>query len=237
MVGDPTVLDVQLDPDLAPVNREMLHEQIYNQLKRNLMMGRFIPGQKLPLRGLAQSLGTSLMPVRDALQRLESAGCVVTTANRTMMVPEFSLKQLHDIRTLRIILEGAAAEQAAARRSDEELVILRSYVEEIKKSAEQNDIDLFLEANYHFHMKIAEMSQLSFISNFLEPLWMHIGPSVRRTVPNQALFFSSAQRHRDVYNAIASRNGAAANEAMRLDILEGTNFQDHDESAKGRHSS
>ncbi|MBO0661416.1 GntR family transcriptional regulator [Jiella sp. MQZ9-1] len=224
MAGDQKAIDVQLDPDLAPVSREMLHEQIYNQMKRNLMMGRFVPGQKLPLRGLAQSLGTSLMPVRDALQRLESVGCVVSAANRTMMVPEFSAKQLGDICTLRIILEGAAAEQAAVHRSEKELEILLSYVEEIEKSTEQDDVDLFLEANYHFHMQVAEMSKISFIKNILEPLWMHIGPSVRRTVPNQALFFISARRHRDVYDAIVSRDGGAAAEAMRMDILEGTNF-------------
>lgn len=202
----------------------MLHEQIYTRLKRNLMMGRFVPGQKLPLRILAKSLGTSLMPVRDALQRLESTGCVVSMPNRTMMVPEFSSKQLQDICTLRTILEGAAAERAALLRTQEELGALRSHVDDIVRSAETNDIDLFLEANYHFHMLVADMSRLSFIGNLLEPLWMHIGPSVRRSVPNDVLFQSAARHHREVYDAIVAKDPPKAAAAIQRDILDGYSF-------------
>lgn len=211
-------------PDLSPVSRDMLHEQIYVMLKRNLMMGRFTPGQKLPLRGLAKSLGTSLMPVRDALQRLESVGSVVSTPNRTMMVPTFSSKQLRDICTLRTILESATVERACDSRTDEELGQLQAHVADICRSAETNDIDLFLEANYHFHMLIAEMSRLSFISQLLEPLWMHIGPSVRHSVPDETLFQSAARNHTNVYDAIVSRNAKAAVKAMQKDISEGYSF-------------
>ncbi|WP_421869600.1 GntR family transcriptional regulator [Pararhizobium sp.] len=216
--------DPLLNPDLSPVSREMLHEQIYTRLKRNLMMGRFVPGQKLPLRGLAKSLGTSLMPVRDALQRLESTGCVVSTPNRTMMVPEYSSKELQDICTLRTLLEGAAAERAATLRTDAEIAVLKVHVDDIVRSAETDDIDLFLEANYHFHMQVAAMSRLSFIGHLLEPLWMHIGPSVRRTVPNKVLFHSAAVHHKDVYDAIVGRDTTAAAAAIQADILEGYPF-------------
>lgn len=211
-------------PDLSPVSRDMLHEQIYEMLKRNLMMGRFKPGQKLPLRGLAESLGTSLMPVRDALQRLESVGSVVSTPNRTMMVPVFSRKQMQDICTLRTVLESTAVERAATLRTEEQLENLGLRVADICRSAETDDIDLFLEANYHFHMLIAEMSQLSFIGQLLEPLWMHVRPSIRSSVPNKALFQSSARNHQNVFDAIARRDPKAAIAAIQTDITEGYNF-------------
>jgi DNA-binding GntR family transcriptional regulator len=211
-------------PELSPVSRDMLHEQIYEMLKRNLMMGRFTPGQKLPLRGLATSLGTSLMPVRDALQRLESVGSVVSTASRTMMVPVFTSKELHDIQVLRTILESAALERAVQNQTPEQLDRLKTYVSDICHSADIGDLDLFLEANYHFHMTIAEMSDLSFIRQLLEPLWMHIGPWVRQSVPNETLFRSSAQNHIDVYDAIVARDVKAALVALQHDISEGYNF-------------
>ncbi len=212
------------EPDLSPVSRDVLHEQIYERLKRNLMMGRFTPGQKLPLRGLAKSLGTSLMPVRDALQRLESTGCVSSLPNRTMVVPEFSSKELQDICVLRTVLEGATAERAAVMRTEAELETLRAYVDDICRAERTNDIDLFLEANYHFHMLIADMSRLSFIGYLLEPLWMHIGPSVRRSVPNRALFGSAARNHTDVYEAIVARDPQTAVAAIQRDILDGYAF-------------
>ncbi|MGY3353587.1 GntR family colanic acid and biofilm gene transcriptional regulator [Bradyrhizobium sp. GM0.4] len=211
-------------PALAPVSRDMLHEQIYDRLKQHLMMGRFTPGQKLPLRTLAKSLGTSLMPVRDALQRLESTGCVVSTANRTMAVPQFSPKQLQDVCTLRIRLETTTVERAAVLRTDKELAALSALVVNIQRSAEKNSIDLFLEANYHFHMLIADMSRLSFVRTLLEPLWMHIGPSIRQSVPNQALFQSAARRHKEVYDAINAQDPESAAIAIERDISDGYKF-------------
>ncbi|UZE50920.1 GntR family transcriptional regulator [Rhodopseudomonas sp. P2A-2r] len=206
--------------DLPPVLREMLHEQIFTLLKRNLMMGRFAPGQKLPLRSLAASLGTSLMPVRDALQRLESIGCVISTANRTMMVPSFSIKELQDIRTLRMLLEGTAAERAAIERTDAELADLRRYCTDIETAADTHNLDLFLEANYNFHMAIADMSRISFVSNLLEPLWMRIGPVVRQSKPDQAHIRKAVKYHLKACSAIAERDPVAAAAAIREDIME-----------------
>lgn len=207
-------------PDLPPVLREMLHEQIFTLLKRNLMMGRFAPGQRLPLRGLAKTLGTSLMPVRDALQRLESIGCVVSTPNRTMMVPTLSIKQLVDIRTLRMLLEGSAAERAAQERTKEELDRLQRHCDNIERSADTHNLDLFLEANYDFHMTIAESSRLDFITNLLEPLWMRIGPVVRQSKPDQAHIRKAVKYHLLAFEAIKANKPAEAAEAIRNDILE-----------------
>lgn len=220
---EPAVSRIHM-PELVPVTREMLHAQIFTMLKRNLMMGRFAPGQKLPLRGLARDLGTSLMPVRDALQRLESVGCVVSTANRTMMVPLFTSKELLDICTLRTLLEGATSERAAIERTDAELESLLHHCKQIEKSADTYDLDLFLEANYNFHMAIADMSRLAFIGNLLEPLWMHMGPAVRQSMPNQDHFRRAVRHHFDAFDAIVERNPEAAVAAIQQDIMDGHEF-------------
>ena len=140
------------------------------------------------------------------------------------MVPMFSSKELHDIRILRTILESAAVERAVKNRTQKQLDKMEVYVSDIARSADIGDLDLFLEANYHFHMLIADMSNLSFIRQLLEPLWMHIGPSVRQSVPNDKLFRSSSQNHIDVYDAIVAGNVEAATEALQRDISEGYNF-------------
>ncbi len=214
-------LPVPIVPLLPLAGGEVLHEQIHSILKQNLMSGRFRPGQKLVLRDLAASLGTSLIPVRDALQRLESMGCVVSTPNRTMMVPELSAKQLRDIATLRIALETVTVERAAVERSEEETATLRGHLEDIRRSAQENDLDLFLEANFHFHMMIAQMSRLSFIAQLLEPLWLHMGPVIRQTVPDEQLFRGVVTHHQDAYDAIVARDPEAARSAIRMDILHG----------------
>ncbi len=222
---DDTALNpIPQTPELPAVSREVLHDQIYTILKRNLMMGRFVPGQKLPLRGLARSLGTSLMPVRDALQRLESMGCLTSTTNRTMMVPVFTAKEMLDICTLRMVLEGAAAEKAAIERTDEELESLRHYVDDIRLSAETDNVDMFLEANHHFHMAIAAMSRLAFIGNLLDPLWLYMGPAVRQTVPTQELFWRAVKHHQEAFDALCRHDSAAAVTAIHADIMDGHKF-------------
>lgn len=209
------------DPlEFEPVAREMLHEQILDVLKRRMMMGGFAPGQKLPLRALARSLGTSLMPVRDALQRMESLGVMVTTPARTMMVPVLSQKQREDITRLRVLLESETAAEAAHNRTPAELDRLAAHCAEIRASAETDDLDLFLKSNYQFHMCIAEASGISFIATILEPLWMHVGPLVRAYMPSHAHIVRSVSFHDKIYDAIAAKDARRASEAMVEDIVE-----------------
>ena len=73
------------------------------------------------------------------------------------MVPIFTNKELFDICTLRTLLEGATAERAAMERTDAELDMLLHHCDRIEKSADTHDLDLFLEANYNFHIAIAHM--------------------------------------------------------------------------------
>jgi DNA-binding GntR family transcriptional regulator len=201
----------------GPKNK--LHEQIYEQLKWNIVTGRIAPGQKLPLRGLAERLGTSLIPVRDALQRLESMGGVVMTAGRTMTVPSLSTKEYHDISMLRVLLEGTAAEAAARLRTEAEVSVLARYCDDTERSEKIGDVQLFLEANYNFHMTIAQISRISAIDNLLDALWLRVGPLVRETTPTEADIRSAVRLHWRICKAISAGDGPQASDAVREDIL------------------
>ena len=208
------------DTGLRPLGREMLHEQIYAMLRDELMMGRFAPGQKLPLRSLAKLLGTSLMPVRDALQRLESQGCIVSTSQRTMMIPELSMQQQSEICHLRVLLECEAARLAATNRSEKQLHEIAHYCDQIQDAGETADIDLFLTSNYKFHIMIAEASGLVMLPSLLEPLWMRLGPSVRASKPDQDHLLRAVGFHRDILRALENRDPVAAEAGVRRDIEE-----------------
>lgn len=206
--------------ELEPIARDIMHEQILSVLKRKIMMGGFAPGQKLPLRALAKSLGTSLMPVRDALLALESLGILVTTSTRTMMVPILSPRQQEDITRLRVLLERETAEGAAKNRTAAQLERLASYCADIRASADTGDLDLFLKANYEFHTCIAEASRIWFIGPILDPLWMHIGPLVRQTTPSREHIMRAVAFHDSICQAIADQDAKRAGEAMVEDIIE-----------------
>lgn len=203
---------------LRPVSRELLHELVYDILKNHLMTGQFEPGQKLPLRGLADSLDISLAPVRDAVQRIESMGGFISTTGRTMMVPKLTHQQVIDINRLRIILEGVSAENAARDPSHEDLERLRELCNSIKIAAETYDPDLFLETNHKFHMNIALMSGNEFMLNIMEPLWLRMGPMIRKSITNADLIKTAFKMHIEIYEAIKAKDPIRAKTAIINDI-------------------
>jgi DNA-binding GntR family transcriptional regulator len=93
---------------------ETAHREVYQRLREALLAGQLPPGQPISIRYLAQMLGVSTTPVREALRRLEADRAVVSGANRTLQpYPLLSLADLREIRNIRLALEGLATEEAA----------------------------------------------------------------------------------------------------------------------------
>ena len=90
--------------------------QVYAQLRQAIMTGRFAPGQLLSLRGVAEAVGSSTMPVRAALTRLQAEGALSTAPGRALMVPPMTLELLDELRDVRISLEGCV-DEARGRRA------------------------------------------------------------------------------------------------------------------------
>ncbi|MBD3787355.1 MAG: GntR family transcriptional regulator [Sphingomonadales bacterium] len=206
-------------PDPAPTGP--LHEQVFRRLSADLMAGRFAAGQKLPLRALAAEMGTSLMPVRDALQRLESLGALVGTAGRTMMVPRLSPEQRADLLRLRLMLETGVIGAAAERRSEADLADLSEENTGMRAAAERGDTAAFLAANLRFHRGLAAAARIHFLEALLDPLWMRLGPVVRDQTPDRANMLRTAEYHDAILRGLLRRDGAAARAALEADVLDG----------------
>jgi DNA-binding GntR family transcriptional regulator len=202
----------------APVARETLHEQIYQRIKERLFSGQFYPGQKLPLRSLALALGTSAMPVRDALQRLESIGVLRATANRTMAVPVFTERQLQEIRDIRVALEGLAADWAAREAQPDDIAALESPLLRMEASARSGNSAEFLEANWVFHFAVARAAHSDMILSMIEPLWLKLGPAIRLSKPEPSRVVVAVPCHRVIFEAIRAKDGGRAKAAIIADI-------------------
>src|SRR3990170_3638999 len=100
---------------LQPVEGGTLGGRVYNQLRDFLMVGGVQPGEKITLRELTSAFGTSLMPVREAVQRLAAEGALEALPNRAIRVPLMTKGRVQEILHIRLTLEGMAVEQAAQR--------------------------------------------------------------------------------------------------------------------------
>jgi len=115
-----------MDNGLKKVNQENLTAKVYDQLKNALMSGRFRPGERMAIRPLAEQLGTSPTPVREALLKLISYGALEMKPSHPIVVPMMTKGKYLENRSLRIAVEGLAAETAAN-------IICKSEIEHLKK--------------------------------------------------------------------------------------------------------
>ncbi|HET9664178.1 MAG TPA: GntR family transcriptional regulator, partial [Burkholderiales bacterium] len=95
-----------------PRRRGELQDRVVDELRRALMVGAFVPGQTISLRKLAEDLGTSAMPVREAINQLTAANVLEMLPNRTVCVPRMTPAKFEELARVRQALEGMAAEMA-----------------------------------------------------------------------------------------------------------------------------
>src|SRR3982075_2356471 len=113
---------------LARIDRETVQERVYGVLRDRLMRGGFEPGQKLKIAELASALGTSAMPIREALNRLAAERAIESMPNRSVRVPSLSKESLRDLMEARCANEGLAVERAAANMDPDTLATLREFI-------------------------------------------------------------------------------------------------------------
>ena len=110
-----------MDLELGSVDSSTLKERVYRRLLDAIVSGKIPPGSPITITQLAEKLGVSLMPVREALRKLEAEKFLSVKKNRRMMVKELSTSDLLDLLEIRLNLESLAAKRAV-RNVTQELV-------------------------------------------------------------------------------------------------------------------
>ncbi len=205
---------------LSPIGRETLQEQAYGKLKEALMSGRFTPGQNITLRATAAALGTSPMPVRDALRRLETERALVARPNRTLGVPEMTCDSLVELCEVRMALEGLAAEKAARTITLPELAQVDALYKAMAQAAESGDLVAYTRVNWAFHAEIYRASRSELLVSLIEPIWMRVGPYVHLMMPDRKSLIVSLPNHRRAREALRRHDPVLAREAIMNDIHE-----------------
>lgn len=207
-------------PPLELVARETMAGRVYAQLREAIMTGRFAPGQLLSLRGVADAVGSSTMPVRAALTRLQAEGALVDGPGRALMVPPMTLELLDELRDVRIALEGCVAERAATRMPKEHLASLQQVFDTMDAHAEAGDTAAYLRSNFEFHVSIYSHGASELTLGTIQNLWMRIGPFLNLVAPDVAHMRRSMVAHRIIVDALRCRDGALARTGIEQDIRE-----------------
>ncbi|SLN53540.1 GntR family transcriptional regulator [Roseisalinus antarcticus] len=204
-----------MSDDRRPAGPEPANLRIARELRLQLMRGERAPGEILTHRRLAEQLGVSPMPVRDALrQLLAERALVVANGNRSVAVPQLDSARLHDLKTIRENLEGTAARLAARRWQPHQLARIEAILESSETTGRPD-----LGKNVDFHFAIYKASQSEVLLPLIESLWLQFGPYLSRvTAMAGASMGTGDTYHRQVVEALRTRDEDAAERAIIADI-------------------
>lgn len=167
---------------LRPIVRQPVHEAVYQALRNKLMHGEYRAGQSLGIQELADALGTSTMPVRDALRRLVAQQGLESTRSGTIRVPLITAARLRDIRRARVFIEGTVTEWAGPRLAHETLAALERLAGEITTARRTREgVMSSLEKNRIFHFTLYAAADSPVMLGMIESLWLQSGAYLRDT--------------------------------------------------------
>lgn len=213
----PVVDHLLLRPLSARPGRTM-QDAVYDQLRDALMIGAFRPGEALSTRALAESLGTSTMPVKDALRRLAAEGVVLAQPQSGFVIATLGATRFLDIIEARVRLETLVAARAAARRDDALVERLRDLNDDYRAaSAADLARGTLLKTNFDFHFAIYGASGMLDVCEIILAAWLRIGPlfSLIEAELDQQEDFA---RHARIIDGLATGNGDQAAAALEADI-------------------
>lgn len=206
---------------LTDIASKSLSTQIYAQLKYQLMAARLKPGERLKIRSLAQQLGTSETPVREALLQLVRDGALEMKPGYYIRVRRLSLGEYLERREIRLLLEPHAAVKALPRIDDAFIAQLEQTHETLIRAEFEKDYPAALLANYKFHFSVYRKSEMPQLIDILERLWIQIGPLLNLLYPFGHPSYEGMHQHLNVLSALRKRDADALAEAFRADLIEG----------------
>lgn len=199
------------------IERRVLRDEVRERLMEDILAGRLQPGERIVETRVAKELGLSQTPVREALRDLELLGFVVTSAFRGATVRRVSPEDWAEIYPIRAALEGVAARTAATRISDEDVRRLRGLIEVMRSASQRGDKHATIEADIEFHAHIVDLSGNRVLKQLWQSLRLATTTFLTVSVTHRPLR-ELAERHTVVLEALVSRDGAAAEAAMRSHI-------------------
>jgi DNA-binding GntR family transcriptional regulator len=193
---------------------------IYERLRREIATGQLRPGP-LKLRPLAERFGTSPIPVREALRRLEADRLVSFVGNRAIQVNDVSAKELDEVFAIRAELESLALRLAVPRLADDadRLRELEALMDRMDEQAD--DPAEWRTTNEQFHTGLYDAADSPRLLGLIRNLWVVVEPYMRMYVRSLSSLRQAQEQHRAMIACVVARDAPGAETLLR-DHLEGT---------------
>jgi len=209
---DNNFLELKLD------NYKPLREVVFNSIRGAIISGVLKPGERLMEVQLAEKMGVSRTPIREAIRKLELEGLVVMIARKGAYVADLSIKNIIDVLEVRAVLEGLASGLAALRMTEEEIKDLELTARHFEQAMNSNDVEGVIQTDIEFHEKIFKATRneklLQLTNSLMEQVQrfrvMYLNKAIKST--------NLIKEHYKIVEAISRRNREMAENIAKIHI-------------------
>jgi DNA-binding GntR family transcriptional regulator len=199
--------------------RRVFREEVKEHLIRAILRGDLQPGDRIVELRIAEELGVSQGPVREALRELELLGFVESAPFKGTQVCDVPHEELGQLYPLRATVEAMAVRAAAARITEAQLAEMERLLDTMHEAAQGDDRRAQVEQDIAFHRIIVEASGSRLLRRFWDGMQLHATTFLTLAVTRRDLH-DLAERHRSLLTALRARDAAAAEAAVRRHIEE-----------------
>jgi DNA-binding GntR family transcriptional regulator len=205
-----------MDTKLSPIKLDSyqpLREVVCETLRDAIRKGKLKPGERLMESQLAEDLGVSRTPVREAIRKLELEGYVIMMPRRGTYVANLSIRDVNEVFEIRTSLDSLASGLAAERITDEELERLQRLLVAIGGYIEENDMDKIVECDTEFHDLLYQASRNSRLVGIIFNLREQLTRFRSTSMSFPGRLKATLEEHRRIVEAIAQGDVAEARAA------------------------
>jgi phosphonate utilization transcriptional regulator len=207
-------MSAALHPTIALLQSSSLTTVVQQEIERAILVGDYAPGSKLNEAVLAEKLGVSRGPVREAFRMLDEAGLVRTEKNRGVFVRAIPMDEALEIFDLRAAMDDWVGKRLATCITEAQLKELKALVTEMEKAVKAQDARQYHVLNLKFHDRMVEISGNRKLTDTYRRLIKELSLFRLQNLADSVLMRTFLSEHKQIVKAIASGDAQAAGRAM-----------------------
>lgn len=204
----------------TPRETQAANDRVYRVLRTQVLHGELAPGQALTLRGIAESFGVSMTPVREAVRRLVAEGAMSLSSTGRLATPELSAERIEELAAIRALLEPELAGRAIRRAHPALIERMQSVNSRIAEAVAKRDAQGYIRANLEFHRALYLRAQAPAMLAMAETVWLQLGPTMAQ-VYTRSPRMEPPGHHRMILAALRAGDEPALRLAVRADVTHG----------------
>jgi DNA-binding GntR family transcriptional regulator len=195
---------------------ETLVDQSVKLMREAIVSGEFPPGSKVSLRELSEKWGISRTPLREASRVIESEGLAVSIPRKGFIVKMFSIEEVQEIYSIRLVLESLAIKLACEYCNSKDLNKIKKIKEEIEKIKDSNKVDIkkLQRINREFHFSIYKLSKNKMLLDIISNLWDRSSTMIYIILSSPNRIDNLIKEHNLIYESLVNKDKKAIEKAL-----------------------